>query len=188
MSGTTVIVTYQIAHVVDVGFDPFFAVTIFGLMGLMSTGGRMFFGFIADISSRRLAYTINTLTSLIGIGALIATQDPSDGALLYVYVVLFGIGLGSRAVISSALSADIFSGNKFGSIFGYLSAGTAVGGALGSWQGGVLYGVTGSYLRSFWIAAVTLGLSDVCIRLASSNWVRSRDERLWRNEKNVSQS
>ncbi|MDE0029947.1 MAG: MFS transporter [Deltaproteobacteria bacterium] len=182
VSGTTVIVTYQIAHVVDVGFGPLFAATIFGLMGLTSTGGRMFFGFIADISSRRSAYTINTLTSLVGIGALIATRNPSDGTLLYIYVALFGIGLGSRAVISSALSADIFSGNKFGSVFGYLSAGTAVGGALGSWQGGVLYGVTGSYVSSFWIAAVTLGLSDVCIRIASSTWASSRDERLLRNE------
>jgi hypothetical protein len=47
----------------------------------------------------------------------------------------FGIGFGSRAVIFSALTADIFSGKGFGSILDYSTVAVGVGGALGSWLG-----------------------------------------------------
>src|SRR5262247_3500259 len=42
-SGTTVIVTPQVAHVVDIGYSGLFAATVFGLMGLTSSLGRMVF-------------------------------------------------------------------------------------------------------------------------------------------------
>ncbi len=43
-------------------------------------------------------------------------RHPSQAWLLYVFVVFFGIGFGSRAVIFSALTADIFAGRGFGAI------------------------------------------------------------------------
>jgi len=76
-------------------------------------------------------------------------RDPNQTWLLYVYVIFFGIGFGSRAVIFSALTADIFSGKGFGSILGYSTVAVGVGGALGSWLGGAFYDWTGSYLVSF---------------------------------------
>ena len=51
-SGTTVIVTHQVAHVVDVGYSRLLAATIFGLAGITSSFGRVVFGFIADLLSR----------------------------------------------------------------------------------------------------------------------------------------
>jgi MFS family permease len=74
--------------------------------------------------------------TLVGVGALMILRDPSQTWLLYVYVIFFGIGFGSRAVIFSALTADIFSGKGFGSILGYSTVAVGVGGALGSWLGG----------------------------------------------------
>ena len=87
--------------------------------------------------------------------------------MLYVYVIFFGIGFGSRAVIFSALTADIFSGKGFGSILGYSTVAVGVGGALGSYLGGAFYDWTGSYLVSFALSAIVLGCSDICIWLAS---------------------
>src|SRR5262244_982659 len=68
-----------------------------------------------------------------GCRCLMILRDPSQTWLLYVYVIFFGIGFGSRAVIFSALTADIFSGKGFGSILGYSTIAVGVGGALGSW-------------------------------------------------------
>ena len=60
-------------------------------------------------------------------------------------MIFFGIGFGSRAVIFSSLTADIFSGKGFGSILGYSTVAVGVGGALGSLFGGVFHDWTGSY-------------------------------------------
>jgi len=178
-SGTTVIVTHQVAHVVDIGFSPIFAATIFGLMGITSTCGRVVFGFIADLFSKQAAYTLNILTTLVGVGALMAARDPSQPWPLYLYVLFFGIGFGSRAVIFSALTADIFSGKRFGSIYGYFTISVGIGAASGSWLGGAFHDLTGSYLMSFGLSAALLVLSDICVWLALVEWVSSFDKRLW---------
>jgi len=178
-SGTTVIVTHQVAHVVDLGFSRFLAATIFGLVGITSTCGRLVFGFVADLFSRQVAYTLNILATLVGVAALMILRDPTQTWLLYVYVIFFGIGFGSRAVIFSALTVDIFSGKGFGSILGYSTVAVGVGGALGSWLGGALHDWTGSYLVAFGLSVLVLIGSDVCIWLAAFQRVVSYDQRLW---------
>lgn len=180
-SGTTVIVTHQVAHVVEVGYSQLLAASVFGLAGITSSFGRVIFGFIADRLSRQAAYTLNIAMTLVGVGALMVLHDPRQTWLLYVYVIFFGIGFGSRAVIFSALTADIFSGKGFGSILGYSTVAVGVGGALGSWLGGVLYDWTGSYIVSFGLSALVLAVSDICIWLAAIPAVANYDKRLWRD-------
>ena len=181
-SGTTVIVTHQVAHVVDVGFSKLLSASIFGLAGITSSFGRVIFGFIADRLSKQAAYTLNIAMTVVGVGALMILSDPSQIWLLYVYVIFFGIGFGSRAVIFSALTADIFSGKGFGSILGYSTVAVGAGGALGSWLGGALHDWTGSYLVSFGLSALVLSISDICIWLAAVPAVAAYDKRLWATE------
>ena len=183
-AGTTVIVTHQVAHVVDVGFSKLLSASIFGLAGITSSFGRVIFGFIADRLSKQAAYTLNIVMTIVGVGALMILHDPSQAWLLYVYVFFFGIGFGSRAVIFSALTADLFSGKGFGSILGYSTVAVGVGGALGSWLGGAFYDWTGSYLVSFALSALVLCISDVCIWLAAVPAVADYDKRLWLAQKN----
>ena len=181
-SGTTVIVTHQVAHVVDVGFSKFLSASIFGLAGITSSFGRVIFGFIADRLSKQAAYTLNIAMTVVGVGALMILNNSTQVWLLYIYVVFFGIGFGSRAVIFSALTADIFSGKGFGSILGYSTVAVGVGGALGSWLGEAFYDWTGSYLISFALSTVVLSISDVCIWLAAVPSVANYDKRLWAAE------
>jgi predicted MFS family arabinose efflux permease len=178
-SGTTVIVTHQVAHVVDVGFSKLLSASIFGLAGITSSFGRVIFGYIADRLSKRAAYTLNIAMTVVGVGALMILRDPSQAWLLYVYVIFFGIGFGSRAVIFSALTADIFSGKGFGSILGYSTVAVGVGGALGSYLGGAFHDWTGSYLVSFALSALVLAVSDGCIWVASVPAIADYDKRLW---------
>ncbi|MGE5216882.1 MAG: MFS transporter [Chloroflexota bacterium] len=178
-AGTTVIVTHQVAHVVDVGFSKLLSASIFGLAGITSSFGRVIFGFIADRLSKQAAYTLNIAMTVVGVGALMVLHHPSQAWLLYVYVIFFGIGFGSRAVIFSALTADIFSGKGFGSILGYSTVAVGVGGALGSYLGGAFHDWTGSYLVSFALSTLVLAVSDICIWVASIPAVADYDRRLW---------
>ena len=177
--GTTVIITHQVAHVVDAGFTKLLAASIFGMAGITSSFGRVIFGFIADYVSKQAAYTLNIAMTVIGVGALMILSDSSQVWLLYVYVLFFGIGFGSRAVIFASLTADIFAGKGFGAILGYSTVAVGVGGALGSYLGGVFYDWTGNYTLSFTLSTLVLVISDVCIWLAAAPGVANHDRRLW---------
>jgi MFS family permease len=171
--GNQVIVTHQIAHVVDIGFAKVFAASIFGLMGVISIAGRILFGYLADVMRREMVFTWVQIISAVGILALLVMRDNSLPWLLYLYAVCYGLGQGSRALVLSAISADIFHGRHFGAIFGYFTFSIGLGGAIGAWLGGFLFDVTHSYVVPFWVSLACLIVS-VFIVLASSRIVKAQ--------------
>jgi predicted MFS family arabinose efflux permease len=80
--------------------------------------------------------------------------------------VCYGLGQGSRALVLSAISADIFHGKHFGAIFGFFTFSIGLGGAIGAWLGGFLFDLTGSYTVPFWSSLACL-LGSMLIVLAS---------------------
>ena len=175
--GNQIIVTHQIAHAVDVGFAKVFAASIFGLMGVVSIGGRILFGYLADVMNRQMVFTWVQTISAFGIFALLALQDASLSWLLYVYAVCYGLGQGSRALVLSAISADIFHGKHFGAIFGYFTFSIGLGGAIGAWLGGFLFDMTHSYAIPFWFSLACLIVS-VFIVWGARRAVKAHTERI----------
>ena len=172
--GNQVIVTHTIAHAVDVGYSKVFAASIFGLMGVISIGGRILFGYLADVMNRQLVFTVVQVISAFGVFALLAMHDNTHPWLLYAYAVCYGLGQGSRALVLSAISADIFQGKHFGAIFGYFTFSIGLGGAIGAWLGGFLFDLTHSYAVPFWISLACL-VASIFIILGSSRIVRSQN-------------
>ncbi len=171
--GNQIIVTHQIAHAIDVGYAKVFAASIFGLMGVISIGGRILFGYLADVMKREVVFTWVQIISAVGILALLGMRDASMPWLLYLYAVCYGLGQGSRALVLSAISADIFHGKHFGAIFGYFTFSIGLGGAAGAWLGGFLFDITHSYAVSFWASLACLVIS-VFIVLASTRIVKAQ--------------
>ena len=173
--GNQVIVTHQIAHAIDVGYGKVFAASIFGLMGVISIGGRLLFGYLADVMNRQMVFAWVQIISAVGIFALLAMHDASTPWLLYAYAICYGLGQGSRALVLSAISADIFQGKHFGAIFGYFTFSIGLGGAVGAWLGGFLFDLTQSYAVPFWVSLACLIIS-VFIVWASGRVVEAQTE------------
>jgi MFS family permease len=173
--GNQIIVTHQIAHAVDVGYAKVFAASIFGLMGVISIGGRIMFGYLADVMKRETVFTWVQAISAVGTLALLSMHDNTTPWLLYIYAVCYGLGQGSRALVLSAISADIFHGRHFGAIFGFFTFSIGLGGAIGAWLGGFLFDVTGSYAVPFWFSLACLIIS-VFIILASRRVVVAQNQ------------
>ena len=171
--GNQVIVTHQVAHAVDVGYSTVFAASIFGLMGVISIGGRILFGYLADIMNRQMVFTWVQLISAVGIFALLMLHDTTAPWLLYTYAVCYGLGQGSRALVLSAISADIFHGKHFGAIFGYFTFSIGLGGAIGAWLGVFLVDLNHNYTIAFWVSLACLIIS-VFIVLASAKVVKAQ--------------
>lgn len=166
--GNQVIITHQIAYAVDVGFTKLFAASIFGLMGISSIFGRVFFGYLADRIKKEAAFTWVQVVSSLGVVALLLLRDDSLPQFLYAYAIFYGLGQGSRALVLSAISADIFLGESFGAILGYFTLSIGIGGAMGSWLGGFIHDVTGSYVSAFSVSIFCFIISVIAV------WVTRR--------------
>ncbi|MBM4442341.1 MAG: MFS transporter [Candidatus Rokubacteria bacterium] len=160
------VVTHQVAFAVDHGFARMFVAGVFGLTGLMSIVGRIVFGIAADRIGRALSATISYACTAAGTLALLSLEWWAHPAGLYVYALLFGLGFGARGPIITAIAAQVFPGKRFGAIYGYLSIGNGLGGAIGPWFAGALFDVTGSYRAAFLLAAVFCAIGSACFWLA----------------------
>lgn len=147
--GNQIVLTHQIAHAVDVGYPKLFAASIFGLMGVVSIFGRLLFGYLTDVMKSETVFAWVQATSLIGIAALLVLRDDSSPGLLYAFALFYGLGQGSRALVLSAISADLFLGKSFGAIYGYLTLSVGIGGGFGAWIGGFIFDATKSYFAAF---------------------------------------
>jgi MFS family permease len=160
------VITHQVAFAVDHGFPRLFVASIFGLTGFVSIAGRVLFGFAADRIGRALSATISYACTAVGTLALLSLEPWGHAAGLYVYAVLFGLGFGARGPIITAIAAERFPGRRFGAIYGFMSIGNGLGGALGPWFAGAVFDVTGSYRIPFLVATLFCAAGSVCFWLA----------------------
>ena len=160
------VVTHQVAFAVDQGFPRLFVAGIFGLTGLMSTVGRIGFGVAADRIGRATSATVSYACTAVGTLCLLTLESWHHEASLYAYALLFGLGFGARGPIITAMASQLFQGRRFGVIYGFLSVGNGVGGAIGPWFGGAIHDFTGSYRVAFLIAVGFCAMGAACFWLA----------------------
>ena len=147
---------HQVAYLTDLGFSRVLAAGVLGYMGVMSSCGRLLFGVLSDRLGRFGGVTLSVVFSQLGILALLMLDGAAVMWPLYLYAVCFGLGYGARGPIISAIAADRFPGRSFATIFGFISIGHGLGGALGPWYGGAMYDRLGSYTLAFALACVSL--------------------------------
>jgi MFS family permease len=160
--------THQVAFSVDQGFPRMFVAGIFGLMGFMSSIGRIVFGVVSDRIGRALVVAISFGCTAGGTGALLLLEVWPQEGWLYAYALLFGLGFGARGPIITAMAAELFAGRRFGAIYGVMNLGNGLGAAIGPWFGGVVHDMTGSYRLAF------LTAMGFCAVAASCFWVGTR--------------
>ena len=158
---------HQVAYLVDAGFSITFAAAILGHMGLMSACGRVVFGALSDRLGRFGGVMLSVLFSQIGIVILLCISAATVAWPLYLYALFFGLGYGARGPIVSAITVDLFAGKNFGIIFGLISIGHGIGGALGPWYAGYVYDRFGAYTPAFVMAFVALVGVIWCFRIAT---------------------
>ena len=161
------VITHQVAFAVDHGFPRLFVAGIFGLTGFMSIVGRICFGFAADRIGRAPSATISYACTACGTLALLSIEWWRHPAAFYVYAILFGLGFGARGPIITAIAAQLFPGRRFAAIYGFMSIGNGLGGAVGPWFAGALFDATGTYRVAFLLAIMFCAAGAGCFWLAA---------------------
>jgi MFS family permease len=160
------VATHSVAFAVDMGFSAMLAAWAYGLMGLMSTVGRVGFGMAADRIGGPWAATLSFACTAGGALALVALEVWPRGGWLLAFALLFGLGFGARGPIITAMASERFGGRHFGAIYGVMNLGNGMGAAIGPWFGGLVHDVTGSYRLAFLTAIACGVVGAACFWLA----------------------
>jgi len=155
--------THAIAHFVAVGYEKLAASFYFGLMGFIRIGATILWGSVSDRLGRSETYGVATFVTALGVGSMIAMTVGDPIWLVYLTIVLYGVGHSAGNPTYGAVIGDIFSGRKIGLIFGFLEISFGLGSAFGSWIGGYLFDITGSYAWSFAVCLLCFIISGLAI-------------------------
>jgi MFS family permease len=164
--GYQIVMTHQVAHAVDRGFDQTTVVWLFAFGAGCMMAGNLLGGWLSDQLGRGWVFTLGSVVAIGGIGCLAAIRGPHDVRLLLVYTVS-AFGFGMRIPQLSTIPADVFSGPHLGAILGVVQAGGGLGGAIGPFLGGWLFDVTGSYRLAFAAAGAAVAASAVAAWIAA---------------------
>lgn len=158
---------HQTRYLIDVGISAELAAIALGLVGLTGVFGQIAVGALSDRIGRELAWTLSLLGFLLTYACLFILRDWPSETLMYVMVGLQGlIGYG-MASIFGAVPAELFSGKRYGAIFGVIGAFSSTGAAIGPWVTGVLFDVAGNYDTAFIMAMICCAISIAAMWIAS---------------------
>ena len=161
-SVTTYLVQVQlVAFLIEAGFAPLLAASIYGLVGVLSIVGMMAAGVLAERFGERVVASFSYGCTIAGIGCLALVARYPGVALLGAFVLLFGTVSGSRGPLVAVLSSRLFRGDAQATVYGVVLTGMGFGGALAAWLAGALHDWTGQYLAGFAVsaAAAVVGLA-----------------------------
>jgi MFS family permease len=166
------ILAHHVAFFVDEGLDTLFASYIVGMIGIVSIGGKIFWGTLSDRIGREITFTLVIACSICGILLLITFPIFSSPYIPYFYALFFGMGYAGTAVLPPLITADFFEGRAYGSIFGTIFILNSVGGAFGAWLGGFLHDHVGNYIPFFIIVIACALLACFNIWIAAPRKIR----------------
>jgi len=164
-----IVYTHFVAHLVDRSFDKLTAAVLFGVLGFMRVVGTFMWGYASDRLGRARAYGFSIALAAIGILCIIGIGRGAASWLAYTAAVLYGLGHSAGNPTYGAVIGDIFAGKNIGTIFGFLEITFGIGMALGSWAGGAIFDLTGSYRWAFAASLACFVLSYAAIQ-ASTRW------------------
>jgi len=164
-------IAHQVYFFRDVGYEPMLAATIYSSFGVAFVGGTPCSSF-SDRMGREKVFIPSCLLSAGAVSLLFLIKDTSQPWMPFLFAVCFGLGLGAAAPVLFVTVADLFHGEHFGSIQGFIVLGFSLGGTIAPWLAGFVHDKTDSYFVTFLILLGSLIASAVLRWLTAPRKVR----------------
>jgi MFS family permease len=138
----------------DVHYGQGQAARILSLVLASSMVGRLLMGWLADRFPKKYVMLLIYLLVAAAIPFLLVPHVPF---LLYVYAILFGIGLGGDYMIIPLLAAELFDAQMLGRLLGVILTTDGIAEGVAPWIVGRIRDLTGSYSKAFlFLIAISL--------------------------------
>lgn len=139
----------QVPHLEDIGFPLTMAATALGGVGLASAVGKFGSGWLSDRIQAKYACAIGLALQFIGISLLMSVGPASPPALMWLYAIIMGLGVGSWLPAMSMITSTNFGLASYGTIFGVVTLFNNIGAASGPLMAGFIYDTTNTYQWAF---------------------------------------
>lgn len=134
-------------------------------VSLVSLGGRLFFGWLADHLHGEGAFSMAMSCTMLGYVMLVILGQTALHWPLYAFIGLYGFAQGAGGIAVAAKTVALFHGPHLGTIFMLINLSASLGAAFGAWCGGRLFDLSGSYVWTFLTAIVSGGVAISCLWL-----------------------
>jgi MFS family permease len=159
----SVVTVHTVPALTDAGIPLEKAALSIGIMTSVSIIGRLGFGYLGDLITKRYLFMISY--SLMGAGMLFL-MNAREMATVYVFAALFGVGFGGIIPLMPAIRAEYFGRSALGKIQGFMNPVMMLSGAAGPVLAGWLFDTTASYRQSFKVTGLLLFVSIVAVFFA----------------------
>lgn len=159
--GMYAVVVQLVVFLIDAGFSPLVAASVFGIIGMLSAVSVMSSGFVAERFGYRRTVTASFAGSMSGILLLLFVGWWPLWPLLALFVPVFGLCMGVRGPIVSSVCTRYFAGPRVATIYGTIYATNALGAAVGSLVGGILHDASGGYAAGYVFALSCLAMAAI---------------------------
>lgn len=122
------------------------AANVLSLILAASIFGRLFMGWLADRIEKK--YVMLLIYCLVA-SAIPLLYFATTPGVIYVFAIIFGIGLGGDYMIIPLMAAELFGVRVMGRIMGIVLTGDGLAEAIAPWMVGWIRDVSGSYANGF---------------------------------------
>jgi MFS family permease len=144
----------------DLQYSQGAAANVLSLVLGSSIIGRLLMGWLADRFPKK--YVMLLIYAVVSLTILLLYSNSSPNAI-YVFAVLFGIGLSGDYMIIPLMAAELFGVKVMGRVMGLVLMMDGIAEALGPILAGALHDSTGSYATSFTVLIILSVLGFVAV-------------------------
>lgn len=168
---TACIMQHQSYYLQGVGFDAAAVASYISLYSVVAIIGKLVLGRIFDRFGPKIGILFGSGTFLLFlVGFLFVQGSPM---MLYFAAVMYGFGTCTATVAIPIMTTSVFGAKNYSELYGFVSAFTMTGSAIGSSAIGLVYDLTGSYIPALVILAglTLLGIviMFVCINMGQKH-------------------
>ncbi len=159
----------------DIGYPTATGASALGAIAFGSGTGKLFFGWLCDKMRASHVCAIGIALQLSGVLLLLTVRADSPLAVIWIYALLLGLGVGAWLPSLSMLGSTNFGLLFYGAVFGALNMAQSMGTSTGPLFSGLVHDVTGSYVGAFTTAAVLLAIAIPTVLLVKKPVLPTRD-------------
>jgi sugar phosphate permease len=135
----------------DLKYSQTQAANVLSLILAASIFGRLFMGWLADKIEKK--YVMLLIYCLVA-SAIPLLYFASTPGVIYVFAIVFGIGLGGDYMIIPLMAAELFGVKVMGRVMGIVLTGDGLAEAIMPWMVGWIRDISGSYANGFSVLIV----------------------------------
>lgn len=143
------------------GFNAASIAAYISIYSIVAIAGKLVLGHIFDRFGPKGGILFGCGTFLLFLICFILVQGSQF--MLYLAAVLYGFGTCTATVAIPIMTTSVFGAKNYSELYGFISAFTMTGAAIGSSGIGLLYDITGSYRPALIILAVLTALTIVAM-------------------------